>query len=445
MPEAVDLGYALKLTPRRAVRYFDSKGYDTRTWNWWDTWQDAHAKSFTIAKAARLDVLTSINEEMTRALKEGITQAEFARELEPRLKKLGWWGHQVVVSPDGGAEVVQLGSPHRLKTIYRTNMRTAYAHGNYRQDIANVESRPYWMYVAVRDEHTRPEHAALDRQVFRWDDPFWDTHYPPNGFNCRCRVIALTAAEVRSMKLTVSRSKGHLTVIEQEVGTDKRSGEVIIRPATSYSFTGKDGKPHVLTPDPGWNYNPGKAQTLYDLERGPSGGALPALADKQPTWRDFSLPRITDTPTQLRLPTPTLLPKADNATAALAQLEGALAVPKTGFLLVRTPDGLDDVVVRREYLPHIVEKRAHARERYANWILPTLQSPLEVWLARHEDEVYRRRFIAAFGAHDNQSLVIAQENRDGSLLYNFVPVGTKKAGYLDGQRQGFLLYRRGGQ
>ena len=350
----VDLGHALNLTPRRAVQYFESKGYDTSTWTCWDTWQDAH--------------------------------------------------------------------------------------GHYHRHLANVESRPYWKYVAVRDEHTRPEHAALDGAVFRWDDPFWDTHYPPNGFNCRCRVIALTAAEVKSMNLTVSRSKGNLTVIEQEVGTDKRSGEVIIRPATSYSFTGKDGKRHVLTPDPGWNYNPGKAQTLYDLERGPSGGALPALADKQPTWRDFSLPRITDTPAPLRLPTPALLPKADNATAALAQLEGALAVPNTGVLLVRTPDGLDDVVVRREYLPHIVEKRAHARERYANWILPTLQSPLEVWLARHEDEVYRRRFIAAFGTHDNQSLVIAQENRDGSLLWTFFP--TKDNKYLDRQRSGHLLYRR---
>ena len=445
MVEPVDLGYALKLTPRRAVRYFESKGFDTSGWNWWDTWQDAHAKSFTVAKAARLDVLGSIREEMTRALKQGVTQAEFAREIEPRLKKLGWWGRQVVVDADGGAEVVRLGSPHRLRTIYRTNMRTAYAHGHYRQDVANVESRPYWMYVAVRDAHTRPAHAALDRRVFRWDDPFWDTHYPPNGFNCRCRVVALTGEEVKDMGLTVAHSRNNLRAVQQEVGTDKRSGEVITRPATSYSFTGKDGKPHVLTPDPGWNYNPGKAQTLYDLERGPGGGTLPPLATKQRTWQDFNLPRIADTPTQLRLPTPALLPRAANADAALAQLESALAIPTNGILMVSTPDGLDDVVVRREYLPHIVAKRDHARERYANWILPTLQDPLEVWLARHDDEVYRRRFIAAFEEDDNQSLVIAQENRDGSLLYNFVPVGTKKASYLDKQRRGFLLYRRGGQ
>lgn len=352
----VDLGHALNLTPRRAVQYFESKGYDTSTWTCWDTWQDAH--------------------------------------------------------------------------------------GHYHRHLANVESRPYWKYVAVRDEHTRPEHAALDGAVFRWDDPFWDTHYPPNGFNCRCRVRALTAKEVEDRGLVISDSAGSLSDVTLEAGVNKRTGEVVTVDGKSYTFTKKDGKRHVLTPDAGWNYNPGKAKTLFDLDRSPGGGALQTLADKQETYKSFGLPRLADTPAGLRLPAPAILPRADTAAAALEQLTNALAMPRTGFRRVVTPDALDDVVVRREYLPHIVEKRDHARERYANYILPTLQDPLEVWLVRHDDEHYRRRFIGMFEETKNQSLVIVEENLDGSLLYNFMQARDKD---MDKQRAGFLLYRKEGQ
>ena len=37
MADAADLGFAVKLQPRRAIAYFKAKGY-TVSWNWWDTW-----------------------------------------------------------------------------------------------------------------------------------------------------------------------------------------------------------------------------------------------------------------------------------------------------------------------------------------------------------------------------------------------------------------------
>ena len=135
--------------------------------------------------------------------------------------------------------------------------------------------------------------------------------------------------------------------------------------------------------------------------------------------------------------------KADGAGAALAQLETALALPKRGWRRVETPGGLDDVIVHRDYLPHIVEKRADARERFAHYLIPTLQDPLEVWLTRYGDGSYRRRFIALFEETKRQSLVIARENRDGSLMFNFIPA--ERMNYLDNQRKGFLLYRREGR
>lgn len=126
-----------------------------------------------------------------------------------------------------------------------------------------------------------------------------------------------------------------------------------------------------------------------------------------------------------------------------------LAIPTRGYRTVTTPDGLDDVMIRRDHLAHIVESGKGNREQFANYILPTLQTPLEVWLTEREGltptgrktRVFRRRFIAAFDEPDKkQSLVVVDENKDGSVLWTFIT--QKTGGYTDGQRAGFLLYRR---
>ena len=448
MPEVVNLGHATGLPPRQVIRYFKSKGYDI-SWDWWEVWQEAHAKAFTVAKATRLDVLQTLRGEVENIFTEGITGAEFRKRLEPRLRKMGWWGKGV----DEAGNAVQLGSPYRLKTIYRTNMRTGYAHGHYRAHIANVDSRPYWQYDARNDQRTRPEHAQLDGRVFRYDDPFWKTHYPPNGWNCRCLVNVLTAKEVEESGLKVSSSKGRLRKVVQEVGVNKRTGEIVTTQGTAYSYRVKDGKRHTLLPDAGWSYNPGEAEGLWDIG---SGGA-PVAGQK--TFKDFGLPPLAKTSDGLRLRAPATLPKSENQTAALAQLLTALAIPKRGWREVQTPDGLDNVIIRKEWLDdegrphnleHIVEAGKGNRERFANYILPTLKNPLEVWLTEQErytksgkkQRVFRRRFIALFkGKKARQGLAVVQENKDGSILWTFVPstLGNK---YLDNQRQGLLLYRK---
>ena len=154
-------------------------------------------------------------------------------------------------------------------------------------------------------------------------------------------------------------------------------------------------------------------------------------------------------PLKQRLPVPPRLPKADSQAQALAQVIAALGIPKKGRRQVVTPDGLDDVIIRKDKLPHIVEEGKGNRERYANTILPTLTDPLEVWLAETErltptgekQPIFRRRFIALFGDNkDKQGLVVVEEGKDGSLLWTFVP--SDKMSYLDNQRKGFLLYRK---
>lgn len=173
------LRFLIGLPPRLAVAYLRRKGY-TIGWNWEETLAEAHDRAFTVAKVAKLDILQDIRNAADKALAEGQSERSFRQNLEPTLKQKGWWGTQ---ETEGG-ETVQLGSPRRLRTIYRTNMQSAMMKGRAKDFLADVEDRPYWQYVAVLDERTRPMHRRLDGRVFRWDDPFWRSFFPPLGFNC---------------------------------------------------------------------------------------------------------------------------------------------------------------------------------------------------------------------------------------------------------------------
>ena len=245
----IDLKYLISLQPEKAIEYLKSKGYKF-SWDWEEVWQEAHKKSFTVAKVMRKDILDDIREMVQKSLDEGLTFQQFKKELEPKLKNKGWWG-KVWVGDGDSAEVVQLGSPWRLKTIYRTNIQTSYMAGRYKEQIDNVENRPNWEYVAVMDRRTRPSHAQLNGLIFPYDDPFWDAFYPPNGWGCRCRVRALSDENIQERNLGVDSSKGHLS--EEMRLVSSKTGEM--KPVTVYTdpLTG-----HKISPDVGWSYNPGK-------------------------------------------------------------------------------------------------------------------------------------------------------------------------------------------
>jgi len=178
---------------------------------------------------------------------------------------MGWWGKQINVDSFGEAKPVQLGSPWRLQTIYRANKQSAYNVGRWKQQMENSDQRPYWQYIAVLDSRTRPSHAALHRRVFRFDDPIWASHYPPNGFGCRCRVRALSEAALKRRKLRVESSDGRLEPVIQQYGTDAYTGEVIRRQATAWTYE-LNGEQRQFTPDPGWSYNPGRAGYNTDID-----------------------------------------------------------------------------------------------------------------------------------------------------------------------------------
>jgi len=83
--------------------------------------------------------------------------------------------------------IARLGLPdHLMKTIFTTNLQTAYAAGRYAKMQAVKKTRPYWRYLTIGDNRVRPSHAVLSGMVFPADHAFWSENYPPNGYRCRC-------------------------------------------------------------------------------------------------------------------------------------------------------------------------------------------------------------------------------------------------------------------
>ena len=84
-------------------------------------------------------------------------------------------------------EEVQLGSTRRLYTIYNTNMRQSYNAARYESGMAS-QNRRYILYMLGPSKRHRPDHAEWGGLCLPKDDPFWDTHYPMNGYGCKCWV-----------------------------------------------------------------------------------------------------------------------------------------------------------------------------------------------------------------------------------------------------------------
>ena len=131
------------LPPAEAIRFFQKKGYKFG-FDWRDVWKEEHAGAFTVAKAMQIDILQDIRAALQDALENGTTFDQFKKDLIPVLQKKGWWGKREMPDPKTGlTEKVTLGTPRRLGIIYDTNIRTAYAAGEWAAIEENAKDAPY--------------------------------------------------------------------------------------------------------------------------------------------------------------------------------------------------------------------------------------------------------------------------------------------------------------
>ena len=140
-----------------------------------------------MAGAQGADLLADLNQAVDNAIATGTGLDAFRKDFDALVAKNGWTGWTGEGSKGGVA--------WRTKVIYQTNMATSYAAGRWKQlnDPELLKILPYWQYHHNDSvQHPRPLHVSWDGLTLPPDHPFWQTHFPPNGWGCQCRVSAVS-------------------------------------------------------------------------------------------------------------------------------------------------------------------------------------------------------------------------------------------------------------
>jgi SPP1 gp7 family putative phage head morphogenesis protein len=427
---------------------------------------DAHARAFTVAKVAKLDLLQDIRSAVETALTGGKSQHWFRKELEPVLRKKGWWGKQVDVDPiTGEAQLYQAGSWRRLETIYRTNLQTAYQAGRWKQFEAERSRAPYIQYLAVMDSRTRPARAALHGQVFHIDDPAWSIIATPNGFNCRCRTRNLSAREMERRGLHVAGvTQTHVREAPGRPPVDLRTGETAgwKQRGVSIPDPARPGERIYLWADPGWDYNPGRSAGDF---------FTPPRIDTPPPIRwgkNPICPRGSAEFSSGGCPGPMPAPRAFDPQRLLepgredryyvrqflAEFEADFGQPAlfedvTGEPLLITADMFLDKGKSSALLLPVYKVQKNGREVYLPMLAETIKRPQEIWESvewhgAKDKAVLRRRYLAWWDIDGQEKpglSVFEWSTQWWAGVTSFVPERHDLAEYLDNQRKGILKWK----
>lgn len=213
--------------PKEALKYFKKKKLKP-SFSHQEVWREEHTNAFTIAKITNERILGDLQNIIERSISEGTTFVEFKRQAMPLLEQAGWVPH---AKEFGGVA-------SRLETIYDTNMRMARAAGQWQRIQRNKKAMPYGLYMLGPSANHRDEHVSWAGTILPIDDPWWQTHMPPNGYGCKCHIRAISKWEFQK--------RGGKIITPEDFGTEPFENKV----------TGKIF--HVpVGIDPGFDYNPG--------------------------------------------------------------------------------------------------------------------------------------------------------------------------------------------
>lgn len=222
---------------QEAIDHFADKSL-VLTKRWDQILGEQHARAFTIAGVTEVEILNDFHKAILDIRKRGGTLNDFRKAFDDIVARSGW-----DYKGDRG---------WRTKVIYQTNLRTANAAGRWeqiaRRQAALEEREPgETLYIAYRvldnAPNRRDQHQAWQTVILPVGHPWWDSHYPPNGWGCACYVVVYTQRQLERKGLKVTENPPTIRRTER---INKATGEVY--PPTPEGI------------DVGFDHNHGKSQ-----------------------------------------------------------------------------------------------------------------------------------------------------------------------------------------
>jgi len=233
------------------IAFFRAKlNLPTRAWT--DIYKADHDFAFVVAGANRDAIVADFRAAVEKAIADGTTLAQFRKDFDAIVATHGW-------DYNGGRN-------WRSRVIYETNLNTSYAAGRFEQ----LQAAPYWQYQHA-DWVTNPrhDHLAWDGLVLARDDPWWQSHYPPNGWGCQCSVRGLWPRDLKRLGKDGPDEAPQVRLIARAIGKNSPSGPRVVR------------VPEGI--DPGFEYVPGKArlEARQEMEQARPSAESPAWLARQ--------------------------------------------------------------------------------------------------------------------------------------------------------------------
>lgn len=424
------------VAPRDASAFFASKKALLPSYNWDDVYAAEHAAGVAVAGITQRDVLQLFADELQRTIDAGGDLRDFKRRVQPALAKAGFWGDVEVTDPLTGDKRTTKFNPRRLELIFNTNVRSAQAAGQYTRALAAKADFPYLVYLSQADEAVRPLHRQWHGTVLPVEHPFWQTHLPPCGWNCRCRFMSVTEADIERF------AKRGVPIKRQP---PKDWGQMV-------SYTRKGTGETVMVPrgiDPGFDHNPATSRLR---------GVVPKFLDMPaPTKTSMApLPRL---PLPMPVAADVLLPPGlevnDYIAAFMAEFGPG---PELGPKVFTDVAGQKLVLDKELFWSRKGPSEAHGykiesqgRAPYMRLLARAIAQPDEIW-ERQEvhgqkgKPVMRRRYMARFSiaGYDQPVIGVFEWGPDGwSGITAFQTADEAKARQmLDLQRWGTRVYVR---
>lgn len=167
------------------ITFFRNK-LNVPTESWSDLWRHGHNSGFSVAGAMKDDLLNDFRRAVDAAIADGKSLTWFKKEFNSIVAKHGW-------DHTGKAS-------WRAKVIFDTNMRQSYNAGRYEQ----LQHFEYWRYAHGDSRYPRELHLKWHGTLLPKSDAWWQTHFPQNGWGCKCRIYGVSQSELERRGLTTT-------------------------------------------------------------------------------------------------------------------------------------------------------------------------------------------------------------------------------------------------